>query len=170
MFEGVFGKKEYEKEISFNHFGKPFFRDHFIFFNMSGIQDFIVFVINEDGDIGVDIEKKREFTDAVLWGFFHEEERQLLKQIPDDFIRIWTRKEAFLKCIGTGWSSVTKNQCSVIPNCLQYNNRYYYIEDHIFQEKFILSICYDGILREKTGIGEIEEIELDDMCRLRQIG
>jgi 4'-phosphopantetheinyl transferase len=60
-------------------------------------------------DLGVDLEHLREGQDlrGLAERFFSEPERQALRRVPEpefrrEFLRVWTRKEAYLKARGTG--------------------------------------------------------------------
>lgn len=60
-------------------------------------------------EVGVDLEQLRKGADfrGLAERFFSEPERQALLEVPDplfprEFLRVWTRKEAYLKARGTG--------------------------------------------------------------------
>ena len=56
-----------------------------------------------DSEIGVDIECKTDPGRRVTERFFTEAEKSYVRN-DDDFRRIWTMKEAFIKCLGKGLS------------------------------------------------------------------
>jgi phosphopantetheinyl transferase len=72
-------------------------------FNVSSSQDYAMLGYDDRGEIGVDIECIRPFRDAADFAAhnYSWSERALAKD-PTAFFRIWTRKEAFLKCTGLG--------------------------------------------------------------------
>jgi 4'-phosphopantetheinyl transferase len=86
--------------------GKPLLRDARnprSGFNLSSSQDYGLLGHDANGEIGVDIECIRQFKDAADFAahnYSDSERRQATT--PADFFRIWTRKEAFLKCTGLG--------------------------------------------------------------------
>lgn len=72
-------------------------------FNASSSQDYALLGLDPRGEIGVDIECIRPFKDAADFAAhsFSDSERRQARS-PAAFFRIWTRKEAFLKCTGLG--------------------------------------------------------------------
>src|SRR5262245_3772934 len=80
-------------------------------FNLSHSGQLAVIAIGHGRDLGVDVEEIRPMSDMqeIARRFFsHEEAADLLRTAPDaheqNFFRIWTRKEAFIKAIGHGLS------------------------------------------------------------------
>lgn len=71
-------------------------------FNISHSGDFVVLAVS-DSEIGVDIECKTDPGRRVTERFFTEAEKSYVRN-DDDFRRIWTMKEAFIKCLGKGLS------------------------------------------------------------------
>lgn len=95
--------------------GKPALRpfgDHAkLQFNISHSGDASLLAFTRDRDLGIDIEKIRQNLDVegIARRFFSEsEQRQLVQMTPEDrysaFFRCWTRKEAYLKATGAGFS------------------------------------------------------------------
>ena len=103
------------KDVIFctNEFGKPFLDSQFdssgIYFNVSHSQDLVVIAVAFDRDVGVDVEFVRAIGDfeSIAERCFTNFERELVAADPDSlnsFFRCWTRKEAFVKAIGKGFS------------------------------------------------------------------
>lgn len=90
----VFGKNKY---------GKPFAKDLPIEFNISHSNDLVICTIN-DTPIGVDIEKVRSVDLFVIKKVCNKNELEyvLSDNTYKRFFEIWTFKEAYFKCIGTG--------------------------------------------------------------------
>jgi 4'-phosphopantetheinyl transferase len=93
-------------------FGKPFLANapgcHF---NLSHSDDWALIGIRHAGPIGVDIELRRSVRDAeaLARANFTAEEFDAFMAVPhaardEVFLRVWTRKEALLKALGTGLS------------------------------------------------------------------
>ena len=64
-----------------------------------------VAVALHDSPVGVDVESVRRCNDALLLRCFSPEEQTLINASPhrdSEFTRLWTRKEAYLKRLGTG--------------------------------------------------------------------
>ena len=78
-------------------------------FNLAHSGDLVVYALNLDRRIGVDIELVRPMPDAeqIAANYFSPDEIRDLKWLPAQqmlagFFACWTRKEAYVKAIGTG--------------------------------------------------------------------
>lgn len=96
-----------------NAYGKPALADDVsarrLPFNVSHSGDWVVLAVSAAGEIGVDIEHQRPLENALQLAerFFSESERLALAQLSaaerlTAFYRCWTRKEAYIKAVGTG--------------------------------------------------------------------
>ena len=91
-------------EITQNPHGKPVLSEAQIHFNLSHSGGYIAAVV-ADCPVGIDVETKSDKDGGVAKRFFSEEEQQVICTAEDPelaFRRIWTRKEAYVKCTGTG--------------------------------------------------------------------
>ncbi|UNO48757.1 4'-phosphopantetheinyl transferase family protein [Alicyclobacillus acidoterrestris] len=87
--------------------GKPKIRESLGFdFNISHADKMMICGVTRHGMIGVDIEKVTNIDVSIASEFLTHEERHFLMRNGngnvDDFFRLWTLKEAFVKAIGTG--------------------------------------------------------------------
>ena len=83
--------------------GKPYL-PHGPHFSLSHAGELAVLAVS-DAPVGVDVEKPRPMTEAVIRRVLQEDERQWMAADPQHrFFRLWTRKEAVLKCCGRGLS------------------------------------------------------------------
>ncbi len=110
MMRELFGEKT--EEIKFNEHGKPFF-EHGPFFSISHSRRYSVVAVSEN-EIGIDIEMHGNPSERLMDRCFTEDEQQFAKLNTENFLRIWTAKEAVLKFLGTGFSLSPKN-FSVLP-------------------------------------------------------
>ena len=108
-------------EVCMNEFEKPFYKEYpEIHFSLSHSGVMAMCVIS-DRPVGCDVEKIRERDLDIAKRFFTSEEYDLIKSQKTDelqtkmFFRIWTLKESFVKCIGTGLSTPL-NEFSIIPD------------------------------------------------------
>jgi len=149
-------KKSYPDDISLNEFGKPVLKDNSFNFSFSGNLQYVVACVSKTSMLGVDVECKRTAPKFVSTIFFTENEWNYLAEHSKDFSRLWTRKEAFLKCIGTGWNQ--RVDCDILQNQLCYNGcEYCWMELSLF-ENIDVSICY-----EYRGVNEdIDVYEITD--------
>lgn len=96
----VFGKGKH---------GKPFLKS--LHFNISHTKDLLVVAISKNLEVGIDVEKIREFKDRdkLVRRYFSENEQKIFNGLPEDaktrgFFFAWTQKEAYLKFLGKGVS------------------------------------------------------------------
>ena len=84
---------------------------HHIHFNLSHCREAAICVIAQQ-PVGIDIESIREYKDSLARYTMNDEELQRIASAerPDvEFTRLWTLKEAVLKCRGTGINNDIKN-------------------------------------------------------------
>ena len=104
------GKESTDIQFSYSDHGKPFIpQQHKMHFNLSHSGDILCFGI-APVPLGVDIElhKPIEFLDVAKTVYNPEEVSKLLEiqeiERSELFYSYWTRKEAFIKCQGYGFS------------------------------------------------------------------
>lgn len=103
-------------------YGKPYVKDLSVEFNISHSGDMVVCAV-DDKPIGIDIEKIRSIDLMVARRICTDEELQYLfghtpteqdftytsdTKILTRFFELWTAKEAYGKCTGTGMSEIRK--------------------------------------------------------------
>jgi len=112
--------------ITTNSFGKPFLPPGMGFANWSNSRGECVLAYSRECDVGIDLEfcKERNF-EALSKRFFAEGE---LTSKAETFYPLWTKKEAYYKCIGGKFFSVLKS--SVYPNAKIWNLQGSYKEKH----------------------------------------
>ncbi|MFH0891597.1 MAG: 4'-phosphopantetheinyl transferase superfamily protein [Candidatus Falkowbacteria bacterium] len=105
------------KDIKFfiDKYGRPFLEDPKIKdfdFNISHSGDYVVLAFSHR-QIGVDIEKIRPVDFKIAETCFHDKESEYLNHDPDkrleNFFRLWTLKESFIKAVGQGLSCPLKD-------------------------------------------------------------
>lgn len=105
----VLAIKDDELVISVNEYGKPYLPNHIdINFNISHSGEYVICAM-DSAPIGIDIEKEklRDF-ETIQSHFFAPQEISYLSnckefRVQSLFYDIWTRKESYLKAIGTGF-------------------------------------------------------------------
>ncbi len=83
--------------------GKPYLAGSRVRFNMSDSGDVALYAVTLDAEIGVDVERVRGIDGAgIARRFLPAPEAATVHDDPASFFRVWTRREAYLKCIGVG--------------------------------------------------------------------
>lgn len=96
-----------EDGIRLGEHGKPEIEG--IHFNLSHSGDFVVCAVSERYPVGCDIEAVKKMDERVAERFFGSTENEYLNSISEEkrdeeFIRLWTLKESYLKMTGEGLS------------------------------------------------------------------
>ncbi|MEQ8705429.1 MAG: 4'-phosphopantetheinyl transferase superfamily protein [Phaeodactylibacter sp.] len=99
------GENPAELQFSFGTQRKPYLvpTEVGLYFNLSHSGDYFLIGLLKNREIGVDVEVHRAGIPTVVLAqrFFHPQEQELLGN-ESTFFDTWTRKEAFLKALGTG--------------------------------------------------------------------
>lgn len=101
--------------FAYGPYGKPILdgehRESSLRFNASHSGDWAVYGFVQDHEVGIDVEEIKENfgTEGIAERFFSTGEVQTLNTLPEAekpaaFFRCWTRKEAYIKAIGSGLS------------------------------------------------------------------
>lgn len=88
------------KNIIYNNYGKPYFKENPVHFSISHSGEIVVCAINDNFDIGIDIEKMSDRNIIDFETLIHPKE--WLKIISSEnqqiaFYEYWTKKEAIIK-------------------------------------------------------------------------
>lgn len=151
--EGLSGKKLTFLE---NSDGKPYLLEQpDFFYNLSHSGAYAALVIS-DTAVGIDVEQLRTSHKQLVNRFFAEDEcRMLSADFSDEaFIRMWTRKESYLKACGMGMR-MPLNGFSAAGEIVRVNEQmppdmaerdaFYYLESYRFREDYWLSVCQRGM-------------------------
>lgn len=125
---GYLGEEPQSIRFSEGEFGKLHLSDHVepdsISFNLSHAGEFLVIALATGCEIGVDLEQVRQdlpFRSMAERYFSAREQEDLFSLPPSEqisaFYRCWTRKEAYLKGTGTGFSQLSNGfDMSLLPD------------------------------------------------------
>lgn len=91
-----------------NGYGKPYAKNLPVYFSISHSGDWVVCTVS-DKETGIDIEKIRPHKPKSAEKFATEKELEYIYSAEKGFFEIWTLKEAYFKCIGTGLGADIKN-------------------------------------------------------------
>lgn len=102
------GTSPAETRFSISQFGKPELLGSRLSFSVARRRGLALIAVAGEGRLGVDLEMRRPLPELDgICTMLHPAERALLAATPesareDRFYRVWTRKEAALKALGTG--------------------------------------------------------------------
>lgn len=86
--------------------GKPYLQDHpTIGFNISHSKNCVAVAVNEEGEVGIDVECRRRCPQELIAKVCNKVELAAIAQSQDPemcFLKFWTQKEAYLKMTGKG--------------------------------------------------------------------
>lgn len=117
------GVSAQQVEFAYGDNGKPRLANQALQFSVSHCDDVALFAFSHDAEVGVDIEAIRPVreADAIAVQFFSPLEHAGYAALaPRDrllgFFRVWTRKEAYVKALGVGFSmALERFDLSVAP-------------------------------------------------------
>lgn len=139
----------FEPIISYSQEGKPFFLNNTsLHFSISHNNNYIAICFSEK-EIGIDIENKRKAKLEIAKRFLHKKEAEYLSSISDQesldiaFTKIWTLKEAYVKCIGTGIANTFNTfYITLEPEIEIHNSKDVQINSFYLEEQGLyVSIC-----------------------------
>ncbi len=176
---GRYLKKD-PRNIRFNYtsYGKPQLPEHgTLHFNVSHSGDRAVFGFVRDSEVGVDVEKIKDDFDVLELAskFFSPLEVELLAKNPGAemakaFFRCWTRKESFIKAVGSGLSFPLDSFSVSMDDDLQVNlleTLWDASERHRWKMfSFVPSEGYIGAVAIRNRIDNISYMNLDDYPNL----
>lgn len=144
----------FEKDMIYGEYEnhKPYFKNRpDMHFNISHSGNVAVAVISES-EVGIDIEKIKEFDLKIAKRFFAQEEYEFVENMPSKdernkaFCRLWTLKESFMKITGKGMQLPLNSFCFHFENdkpSVEYNEAagefYFYEYDYI--KGYRLAVC-----------------------------
>ncbi len=135
-----------------NEQGKPYAVGSDIFFSVSHSGDCVAIAV-DDREVGVDVEKlpDKEYL-KIARRFYHPNELSYVENADDParaFTRVWTRKEAYLKQIGTG----------IATDLTAFDTTSGILAERILSrdiEGYVLSVCTVKPLSETIYISKLE--------------
>lgn len=154
------GYKVGEYELIENEKGKPYLKNLPLKFSLSHTSDVVACAVDEN-EIGVDVQKKVDKYESAVRRFYCGNEKKLViaSQNPvEAFAKIWTLKESYAKCIGTGLSTVLA-EYDFSSVALIGAGKLYGYEFTVFDGcGYVLAVCSSSAKRiKKISLSEILE-------------
>ena len=134
-------KNKYIGEYSVNEYGKPI--SNHVYFNISHSHGLVGLVINDQYDIGLDIEKMRDIDDSLKKHICSDEEYQYSED-NISFLQIWTNKESLLKCLGTGINKRLKEVIGLPINGIREYMGEIYRSNTLRYKDYIITVTIKG--------------------------
>lgn len=156
-------KKEFnidtDIEFSYDQYGKPYIKNSTdIFFNISHCKEGVACILSRK-EVGIDIQDyityDKNLVRIICTG--NELQELQIRNRKDEFLtQLWTLKESYLKCIGTG----INERVSEIDFSGKKSSSFKYLKHNftiIKSEKYCIAVCgndYSKIIK-KVGINEL---------------
>jgi 4'-phosphopantetheinyl transferase len=124
-------------DLNYNAHHRPYFNEG-PDFNIAHSGNIVVCCATDSGKIGVDIEQVKEIDLADYADYFTLKEWDKIKQhsnLYDGFYNYWTRKEAVLKAIGTGFHTPLSS-VDVSGESLVYDDIDYHIKPIVIHQEY----------------------------------
>ncbi len=131
-------------QLNFTNLKRPYF-DETIDFNISHSGKYVICAISTSAKIGIDVE---EIKDIPLTDFTNQFSADEMKNIVNaentlrSFYGLWTKKEAFLKAIGTGLY-VPLNKVQVTNNKITWEKNDWFLTELKLNKDYCAHVCAD---------------------------
>ena len=129
--------------LKYTEYKRPFF-DDLIDFNISHSGEYIICAISTTNKVGVDVEKMKDIPINNFKNIFSDEEWNNVSTDKSlrSFYTYWTKKEAFLKAIGTGMNIPLKN-ITIPGNKIVWENREWFLEEIKLDKDYLSHVSSD---------------------------
>lgn len=126
--------------IKTNNYGKPYLQGNpNIDFSISHSGEYVMLAVAFCKKIGIDIELIDKNIDLTMKSIIFSESECSLIDSYNDFFVMWTKMEAYLKCLGGGFADKVENLGLNADLSQALGN--YQIETVLFKNDFFLSVC-----------------------------
>ncbi len=152
-----YGKKL--SDIKISEKGKPYI-EGIPYFNVSHSGKYVVAATGTT-EIGIDIQEKKHISDAAAKMFLGADaDFRLASESGYHHAYVWCRKEAFLKCLGSGWSAKDERSVSVTGDAAEYGGSVCFLTDCKLDDNYFLTLCekdrYTDFEIKETDKNELE--------------
>lgn len=141
-------------ELYINSSGKPYLKNHGIYFNISHSGKYVLCAVGME-ELGADIQKTGKYDIKVVDRFFHRNERLYIASLPNDrqaaaFFRMWALKESYIKALGKSIAGIFDSFSIKVSG----ETAAAYIDDELLPYRFIeykigeyfISVCTKEII------------------------
>ncbi len=128
--------------LFFNEHKKPYKKEP-PYFNVSHSDEKVGIFISDEAEVGLDIQKIREWDTRLIDYAFSEEEKKGVSGNAE-FTRLWTMKESAAKCVGAGLFDLKKQTLDgVSSDCFTFLGRKLYYRNYELAG-YALTACSDA--------------------------
>lgn len=121
--------------------GKPYAKNLSVYFSISHSGDYAVCAVSKN-EIGIDVEKIRKVHPRAAEKICNTNEIGYANSSQKAFFEVWTLKEAYFKCIGTGLDAEIKNVTFKISgNDILCSEKGYKFCFEDFDSDYICTVC-----------------------------
>ena len=143
------GLAEHFNRIEYQKNGKPFLKN--VFFNISHTDNLVVCALSTEGEIGIDVEKRKtvEVSDfkpsfsIAEWTEINNSESPL-----EPFYWYWVRKESIIKAIGEDLSYLHQIEIDPSKNHFLAKGKKWHLEDLDFGAGYKGAICSEYPIKD----------------------
>lgn len=143
-------------QLQFTKLKRPYFNSSNIDFNISHSGKYVLCAISTMAKIGVDVEEIKDIPIVDFTNEFSPEEMKSFLNSGDSlnsFYSLWTKKEAFLKAIGTGLY-VPLNKVHVIDKKVNWEEKEWFLTELDLDKNYCANVCAN-IFKSAVKIHEI---------------
>lgn len=129
--------------LKYTAYQKPYFQNDHLNFNISHSGQYTVCAISQTHRVGIDVEEINDIPLVDFTDFFYDEEWQAVLNSPDRlhaFYSLWTKKEAFLKVIGSGLNEPL-NQVVIENNTIYWQGLNWLLQKVKLDDTHICHLC-----------------------------
>lgn len=116
LLQSETGLQQIDFSFVYNEHGKPYLDSHLnYYFSISHCKSVVAVVLSDD-EVGIDVEEIARYKESLARYVCNDEELNEISGSDDEsasFIKLWTRKEAVFKLLGTG---ITHDIKDILPN------------------------------------------------------
>ncbi|MEO6730456.1 MAG: 4'-phosphopantetheinyl transferase superfamily protein [Ferruginibacter sp.] len=134
-------------QMKFGEFRKPYFDDQ-LKFNISHSGQYTICAISQTNEVGIDVEEIKDIPFVDFTEFFYHEEWQEVLNSGNRllaFYTLWTKKEAFLKVIGSGLN-LPLNKVIIKDNKINWKSADWFLQQVNLDDAHICFLCSDAPL------------------------
>lgn len=143
-------------QIQRDSLGKPYIQDSEIYFSFSHSRNMVGIAVSKKASVGIDVQvmKGKCKMDLLKNSIFSSNEQAAFHKARGEdeerslFFDIWTRKEAFIKCIGTGFTMDVQT-VSVNQNSIFYNGIEYQLQSGLVTEDCMYAVVFEQIIQKQ---------------------